>query len=197
MTGVAFTLDDAAARAALVRAAEAAARPRGAMAAIGAHFVFSSKRNIEAETSPDGVRWPPLSPRTAEKRRGRRGAVRRGGANMLRVSLKLHDSIAYAATDAAVEWGSNVRYARVHQLGGVIDMPPRAGSVTLKKIRKKGGIRTRFARTGAKGGEVKTVSIRGHQVRIPARPYLGISAYDRQRVPEIVTEYLEREVRGA
>ncbi len=194
MTGVAFTLDDAAARAALVRAAEAAARPRGAMGAIGAHFVFSSQRNITQETSPDGVRWPPLSPRTAQKRIGR---GRRGTENMLRVKNRLYASIAYDAADAAVEWGSNVRYARVHQMGGVIDMPPRAGSVTLKKIRKKGGIRTRFARTGAKGGEVKTVSIRGHQVRIPARPYLGISAWDRQRVPEVVTEYLEREVRGA
>ncbi len=190
--GVSIVLDDAAARAALARVAEAAAHPRGAMDAIGAHFVFSSRRNIEQEASPEGVRWPPLSPRTASKRVGR---GRRGTANMLRVKGRLYASIAYAATDAAVEWGSNLRYARIHQLGGVIAMPARSGSVTLKKIRKGGGVRTRFARTGAKGGEVRAVSIRGHELRIPARPYMGISAYDRQRVPEIVTEYLEAEAR--
>ena len=192
MPGVTFVLDDAEALGALDRLRRAAEHPRGGMEAIGAHFVFSSQRNIETETSPEGVRWPPLSPRTANKRIGK---GRRGYEHMLRVTTQLYRSIVYEATDASVEWGSNVEYARVHQLGGVIDMPAREGTVTLKSIRRKGGgIRSRFARTGTRGATSRVVSIRAHQVRIPARPYLGISALDRDEVPLIVADYLRSEV---
>lgn len=191
MTGIAYELDDRLARAALDRLQREAMHPRGAMEAIGAHFVFSSQRNIERETTPEGQPWKPLSPRTAAKRSGR---GRRGTEHMLRVKNRLYASISYAAMDNSVEWGSNVKYARIHQLGGVIDMASRHGAVTLKSIRKKGGgIRSRFARYGAKGSQSRVVSIRGHQVVIPARPYLGISPADQARVPEIVVEHLQRE----
>lgn len=192
MSGVSFTLDDDLAQAALTRLERAAADPRGAYDAIGAHFVTSTQRNFELETAPDGMRWPPLSPRTAKKRIGKRT---RGFDHMLRVRLHLYRSVSYRVIQDGVEWGSNLVYARIHQLGGTVTMPPRQGRVTLKSIRRKGGgIRSRFARRGAKGGMERVVSIRGHQVRIPARAYLGISAYDRERVPEIANEWLEQEV---
>lgn len=194
MAGVSFHLDDSLAQDILSRIERAASRPTGAMHAIGAHFVMSAQRNIETETAPDGSKWPPLSPRTANQRVGRRGA-RRGYDHMLRVTNRLYASISYVATDRSMEWGSNVEYARVHQLGGVIQMPARQGKVTLKSIRRKGGgIRSRFARAGTKGSETRDVEIRAHQVRIPARPYLGISPFDRDEVPEVVAVYLRSEV---
>jgi phage gpG-like protein len=119
---------------------------------------------------------------------------RSGFDRMLRLTNRLYQSISYNVLPDGVEWGSNVVYARIHQLGGVIDMPARRGSVTLKRIRQKGGgIRSRFARTGAKGGELREVSIRGHQVRIPARPFLGISAFDREEVTEIIADHIRQE----
>jgi phage gpG-like protein len=191
MAGIAHNLDADLAIDALGRLERAAANPVGAMHALGAHFVFSTQRNIELETAPGGKRWPRLSPRTAAQRVGK---GRRGYDHMLRVSNRLYASISYQVLSDGVEWGSNLVYARIHQLGGVINMPARQGSVTLKRIRQKGGgVRSRFARTGAKGGEVRQVSIRGHQVRIPARPYLGISAADRQEVPEIIADYIRQE----
>lgn len=191
MAGIAHSLDADLATDVLGRLERAAANPQGAMHALGAHFVFSTQRNIELETAPDGKRWPRLSPRTAAKRVGK---GQRGFDHMLRVSNRLYASISYQVLADGVEWGSNLVYARIHQLGGTINMPPRQGSVTLKRIRRKGGgVRSRFARTGAKGGEVRQVSIRGHQVRVPARPYLGISATDRQEVPEIIADYIRQE----
>lgn len=197
MAGVSHSLDDGDARAAL-RRLKAAAREqqREVMHAIGAHFVFSTQRNFERETSPGGQRWPRLSPRTANKRLGR-SKQRRGYDHMLRVKNRLHASIAYRADDTSVEWGSNLAYSRVHQLGGTIDMPPRQGKVSLKSVRRKGGgIRSRFARTGAKGAVEKAVSIRGHRIVIPARPYLGVSGADVERVAELQREHLERKVGG-
>lgn len=191
MAGISHSIDAQLATDTLGRLERAAGNPEGAYHALGAHFVFSTQRNIEMETAPDGSRWPRLSPRTAEKRVDK---GQRGYGQMLRVKNRLYFSIAYQVLPDGVEWGSNVEYARIHQLGGVITMPPRQGKVTLKRIRRQGGgIRSRFARHGAKGGEERLVSIRGHQIRIPARPYLGISAADRQEAPEIIAEYLRSE----
>jgi phage virion morphogenesis protein len=192
MAGVSFVLDDDLAQRALSVIDRAAANPVGAYHAIGAHFVFSTQRNFELERSPDGTPWQRLSPRTAAKRLGK---GRRGYDHMLRVTTRLYRSISYQVLDDGVEWGTNLVYGRIHQLGGVVDMPPRQGTVTLKSIRRKGGgVRSRFARRGAKGAVDRVVSIRGHQVRIPARPYLGISAKDRQDLPEIVADYIRSEV---
>lgn len=191
--GITYIIDAAAVQQALDSVAGAIAHPKGLMDALGGHFVFSAQRNIETETAPDGTKWPPLSPRTANKRIGRKG--RRGYAHMLRVTARLYQSLSYEATDTSVEWGSNVKYARIHQLGGTIDMPAREGHVTLKSIRRKGGgVRSRFARRGAKGATERAINIRGHQIHIPARPYLGISAADEAAIPAIAAEYLRSEV---
>lgn len=192
MAGISASIDTQELIDGLARLERVATDPRGAYDAIGAHFVFSTQRNIELEQSPEGKRWPSLSPRTAASRVGK---GRRGYEHMLRVTNRLYQSISYNVLSDGVEWGSNLVYARIHQLGGTINMPARRGSVTLKRIRKKGGgIRSRFARTGAKGGELRDVSIRGHQIRVPARPYLGISPFDREEVSEIIANYIRKEV---
>lgn len=193
MPGVSFVLDDQAARDALQSLRRAAVNPVGALHSIGAYFVMSTQRNIEQERSPEGQPWPRLSPRTAAKRIGK--GRRRGYDHMLRVRNRLYHSIAYGVLPDGVEWGTNVPYARIHRLGGVIAMPARNGTINLKKIRKKGGgVRSRFVRAGTKGAEARQVSIRAHQVRIPARPYLGISAADREEVPRIVVDYIRAEL---
>ena len=70
-------------------------------------------------------------------------------------------------------------------------MPARQGTVSLKSIRQKGGgLRTRFAKRGSRGAQDRDVSIRAHTVTIPARPYLGVSDADRQRLTEIATAHL-------
>lgn len=194
MAGVSFRIQDQELEALLARVDRVAERPVGALHAIGAHFVFSTQRNIETETAPDGTRWPPLSPRTANRRIGRR---LRGYDHMLRVTNRLYGSISYAATDRAIEWGSNLEYARIHQLGGTISIPERTGTVHLARIRQKGGgVRTRFVRRDRKNAEERQVRIGSHQIRVPARPYLGISDSDRAAVPEIIADYLRTEVVG-
>lgn len=190
MAGITHSLDADLALDALSRIERAAANPAGAYHALGAHFVFSTQRNIELERAPDGSPWPRLSPRTAAKRVGK---GRRGFDHMLRVTARLFKSVSYAVLPDGVEWGTNLIYGRIHQLGGAIDMPARQGTVNLKTIRRKGN---RFVRTGTKRAESRAVSIRAHQVRIPARPYLGISASDRQQVPEIVADFLRTEANG-
>lgn len=191
MSGVSHTIDDATIQAALGQLQRAADDARPALEAIGAYFVTSTQLNIERETSPDGRRFAPLSPRTAAKRVGK---GRRGFDHILREKTRLYRSISYDVDAQSVEWGSNVAYAAIHQFGGEISIPPRTGRVSLKSIRRQGGgIRSRFVRSGTKGALERTVQIRGHVIRIPARPYLGISAADRDEVPQIIADHLRQE----
>lgn len=193
MPGVSFRLDDQVARDALGALRRVSIRPEGALHSIGAYMVKSTQRNIEQERSPEGEAWPRLSPRTAAQRIGK--GRRRGFEHMLRVTNLLYSSISYQVPADGVEWGSNVDYARIHQLGGVVSIPERTATINLKKIRKKGGgVRSRFVRAGTKGAEARQVKIRAHQVRIPARPYLGLSAADRQEILQIVGDHIRAEV---
>jgi len=188
---VSFVLDDRLARQTLDMLERAAANPRPVYDAIGAHMVFSTQRNIELEHTPEGRPWPHLSPRTAAQRIGRR---RRGYDHMLRVSNRLYKSISSDVLADGVAWGSNVVYARIHQLGGVVKFDEREATITLKKIRKRGGgVRTRFVRQGTKGGEERTVKVGAREIVVPARPYLGVSEVDRQTIVDIVADHLRSE----
>jgi phage virion morphogenesis protein len=191
MAGIGIIVDAAEARAGIESILRAVERPRGLMDALGGYFVFSTQRRFETETAPDGSAWPRLSPRTANKRIGRKG--RRGYEHILRLSGRLYQSITYEAADDSVEWGTNVVYGRIQQLGGTIDMPERQGTVTLKRVKRKGGVRSRFARVGTNGAESQSVRIGAHRITIPARPYLGLSSVDQQRISEIAADYLRRE----
>lgn len=189
---VSFVLDDRAVRQSIEMLERAAANPRAAYQAIGAHFVFSTQRNIETEQAPDGRRWPALSPRTANRRIGRRRL--RGYGHMLRVTNRLYQSISYDVLPEGVAWGSNLKYARIHQLGGAIQVAERQASITLKKIRRQGGgVRSRFVRKGTRGGKERSVKVGAHEIVVPARPYLGVSDTDRQAVIDIVANHLRAE----
>ncbi|WDR00748.1 phage virion morphogenesis protein [Devosia sp. J2-20] len=188
MAGVSFSIDDSDALDALGRIERAASNPVEAFHRLGAHFVFSTHRAFETETGPDGRKWKPLSPRTAAKRVGR--GRRRGFDHILRLSGRLQQSVSYDVLPNGLEWGSNLAYARIHQLGGTITMPARTATVHLKNIRRKGN---RFVRPGTKNAQSRVAAIAGHKVNMPARPFLGISAYDREQVPLIIADYLREE----
>lgn len=161
-------------------------RPGELTAAFAAAMLQSTQRRFERETGPDGAKWRPLARRTSMKKI--RGG-RRGTANILRVTTRLYSSLVAASDDRSAEVGSNLVYARPHQLSGEITHYARSQRVSLKKIRK----RYRFVRPGTKGSQERKVTIGEHTVRIPARPYLGFSEEDRANLVAIGEEWLARE----
>ncbi|MTI82739.1 MAG: phage virion morphogenesis protein [Firmicutes bacterium] len=91
------------------------------------------------------------------------------GGQTLRDTSNLYNSITYHARPDLVEVGTNSRIAPVHQEGKIIK---------VKQARhlhfKVGG---RWARK--------------KKVKIPARPFIGISDEDRQAIDDIIAEHLE------
>ncbi len=135
--------------------------PRKLMNILGAVLESSTRRRFRKGVGPDGKAW------TQSAR------VRENGGKTLLLSGRLRDSITHDADDRQTEVGSNLIYAAIHQVGGV--------------IRAKNGGMLRFQIPGLGWRQVA-------QVTIPARPYLGVSAEDRTELSAQVTRYIERQV---
>lgn len=111
---------------------------------------------------PDGRPWRPRHPLSTS----RRPLLNREGG--------LHDSIEADSSESAARWGTNLVYARIHQLGGVV--LPRRRKV-LAFLRGENPI---FARRAV----------------IPARPFLGWGAAERREAAAVVERWLARALPG-
>lgn len=97
----------------------------------------------------------------------------RAGTSILLASGRhLRDSVAFIAAADQLEVGSSWEYAHVHQDGAVIT--PKNGKA-LKFWFASGGF-TQF--------------VMAKKVTIPARPFVGMSAQDEQKVERAVTDFL-------
>ena len=97
------------------------------------------------------------------------------GGKTLTDTGRLRNSVDYAALEDKVMVGSNAKYARIHQMGG--DIKP-------KKSKK-------LIFTGQDG---KTVALDG--VKMPARPFIGISDEDMAEVKATIQSYLSGAFKG-
>ena len=100
-------------------AAKKLANTRLLMASVGEALVSGTVRRFIDEKDPSGKSWKP-SERAVEE-----------GGKTLTDTARLRQSIDYAATPSKVMVGSNVIYARIHQLGGSIK-PKKGKSLKFK-----------------------------------------------------------------
>jgi phage virion morphogenesis protein len=163
MAQFAVTLDDAAVQAGLARLSGLLADPAPLLAKLGQRLTTSSVRRFDTNIGPDGKSWPALNPAYAEVRRPEPILVQSGS---------LRDFLHFEVAGSAVRVGSSMIYAAVHQYGAVI-RPKQAKALAF--------------RMGADNGLFLL-----QKVRIPARPYLGISAEDEVGIVEDCEAYLMR-----
>ncbi|WP_051249153.1 phage virion morphogenesis protein [Inquilinus limosus] len=158
MVGISTRVDSAVVQAALGRVSERMTNARGLYDNIGAAMVVSTQARFEREQAPDGSPWP----------KSLRALIE--GGNTLRLSGRLYQSITHLADDHGVEWGSDVEYARIHQMGGTI-VPKAAGALHFKL---PGDLGWRMAAS----------------VKMPARPYLGIDDDDTAEIVAQAEDWL-------
>ena len=127
------------------------------MESVGEALVSGTLKRFDAEKDPEGQPWEPS------------GRAQEDGGQTLTDSGRLRRSIEFAATSDKVMVGSNLPYARIHQLGGKIT-PKKA-----KKLVFKG-----------RGGKKVAVD----KVTMPARPFLGVSEEDMQEVRDTFADFL-------
>jgi phage virion morphogenesis protein len=166
MTGVTFEVvfDDADVMGALSRLGDAALDTTGLTRVIGDYGVDSTRRRMMEQHGPDGAAWQALMPAYAQMKGAGYDILYRGG--------DLRNSLTYLAGAGVVQWGSTMVYAAVHQFGAT--------------IRPKTAPALSFVLMGALSPYL--VSVRS--VKIPARPYLGISAEDAEEIPLLARDWM-------
>lgn len=155
-------------RLALERIAAIGRNPARVLLAVGEEITKSTRSRMERGVDPRGVRWDsyaPLNPLYAKTKQGP-GILRGAGYT----TSGLYRSITSYVDGRRLVWGSNLVYARIHQLGGVI-RPKNKPYLSFEM-----------------GGEL----FHRQSVLIPARPYLGFTDEDRETLTEELHEYLAR-----
>lgn len=166
MTGItlSFSGTDLLTESAFLRLEAAVGSMDDVMNDIGRVLVRSARdRILVSNQAPDGTPWK------QSKR-----AIQKGGKTLLD-KRRLHASITQEAHSDSVDWGSNMVYSAVHQLGAA------AGAFGIWE-----GV--------LKGGGKRTLSLPFGD--IPARPYLGVSNEDRETISELVVSYFDDAVGG-
>lgn len=165
MPGARFTVefDQAPIKAALARLATIGGRPEELMVKLGERLVVSTKDRFETNVAPDGTAWQALNPAYAAIRNANPILVQSGA---------LRGSIHFETAGPSVRVGSSMIYAGVHQFGAVIK-PKQARALVFH--------------LGAANALVRVKS-----VRIPARPYLGISPEDEIGIIEDTLAFVDR-----
>ena len=137
--------------------------PRDALPLVAAAGESVTRQRLTSGgPAPDGTPWAPWSPRYTDR-----------GQSILHKSGALLSSIESGVSGDTAFWGTNLVYARIHQLGGTIKPKPTNKRGLLSWI--DGGQR-RFARS----------------VTLPARPFLGFGPGERRAVTEAFEAWWRR-----
>ncbi|MEW6595659.1 MAG: phage virion morphogenesis protein [Thermodesulfobacteriota bacterium] len=169
-------IDDREVAKALERLHRRAERMAPAFKSIGEALLRSTQDRFSSQVDPDGRPWQKLKPSTVAGK-----AARRHSPKILRQRGYLADSIRYQANERGVRIGTNRIYGAIHQFGG------KTGAHVIRPRNKKA-----LAWPGARH-PARAVNHPGSD--IPARPFLGLSRQDRDRVVEVVADHLEMKTR--
>ena len=181
MAGTRLTIDKAELERLSALMAEQAARDTsGLMRRLGEYLLESTQRRFKDQVKPNGEKWKELDERYARRKKRTKDKV-------LTLRGYLRSYIHYQVMGAdAVEVGSNQKYAAIHQFGGEIDKPERQAAVRYRSVAG----RVLFAGKKHKRATERAVTIPVHFVKIPARPFLGLSAEDDREISRIIREWL-------
>lgn len=125
---------------------------------------------FDKEQSPAGKKWMPLSEMTKAMRLRRN---KTGNMKILQDNGELRKSIQYEAGNNYVKVGSVLKYARIHQFGGTINV-----SNKQRRLLYRYGFRV------------------GRNITIPARPFLGITKSELQHIKSMFKSYIKRRIGG-
>jgi len=174
--------------------------PKPLMSKLGEYLLGSTKDRFKTMQAPDGTPWAPLKPSYLKGKKQNKDKI-----------LTLHGYLRgprmHYQLDGndAVLIGSNAKYARIHQLGGVIDRKSSLVKVRLRTNAKgqllrqgKSGPSANlaiFAKKSAKRARESQHAVGPYTIKIPARPFLGLSREDRKEVTERTNDWIGRQLK--
>lgn len=151
---------------------------------IGEMMLRSTDQRFRTQRDPEGSPWTPLQPGTLAKKRN---------SKILTEAGNLRGSIAYRVSGDRLDVGTPSIYGAIHQLGGEIKQGARAQIMRFHGTdpKKPGKFMSKKQAGKAKSAvTIRIASVGSRTIRMPARPYLGMSADDKARVVKILARHL-------
>lgn len=178
-----FTIDDAALREMLARQTQP---PTELLSQLGEYLLRSTQDRFKTQMAPDGTPWQALSPGYKKRKDRHRDKV-------LTLNGTLRNGIRYQLLgDKAVEVGTNALQGAIHQFGGVIGQLAQSRKM---RFQSKAG-RVLFASSSNPNAKERWVTRSAYGAKMPARPFLGISAEDDHEIRDIVQHWINARTQG-
>jgi phage gpG-like protein len=159
------------------------------MKIIGEYMVRSTENRFNRQgPAPDGTPWKPLAASTKKRKKH---------PKILTESGALRGDIHYqllGTHGVAIGTSGRIPYAAIHQLGGTINRKARIGVLAFKN---KGGFMSRS--TAGKRKTAVRIAFAHYgagQTKIPARPFLGVSADDSAKIVGMINQWITGESKG-
>ncbi|WP_439547855.1 phage virion morphogenesis protein [Falsiroseomonas sp.] len=182
--GTTIEVDDRQVKAAFARLAARAVDPGPILDEIGDNLTEMRRARFIRGQGPNRVPWKAKRPR-------------KDGKNLpLVVSGRLRDTLAWQREGDAVLIGSDLPYARIHELGGEITQYAYSRKVGFRAGTVRGQQRQVFARR-QDATSFKPVTYGERLIKIPARPFLAPDAEDTAEIQDIVDRQIQRAIGGA
>lgn len=150
---------------------------------IGEVLVESTQQRFSTQQSPDGVPWQALSPRYQAHKHINADKI-------LTLRGYLGGGMRYQVSGDTLAVGTNSKYGAIHQFGGEITIPARSQQAYFNQD-KSGEVGRLFVKK-SRSNFAQWVSIGAYTIKIPARPFLGVSVADEQAMLAKIEERLEK-----
>lgn len=164
--------------------------PRPIYQAIANYGEASTRLRFTKQVGPDGQAWAP----------SRR--ARKAGGKTLVLTARLLRSISSNYDRNGAEWGTNVKYAAVHQFGGEIKRAAYSSWVRLRTdasgvlLRQKNHSNLLvFARARHKRVVERRYTVDAHAFKMPARPFLGVNQDDGEEIEDLTVQVIDQAAR--
>ena len=128
------------------------------------------RERFDKEQSPNGEKWKPHSEMTKAMRLKRN---KTSNMRILQDNGELRRSIQYEAGNNYVKVGSVLKYARIHQFGGTINVSKK----------QRGYLHHRGFHVGS-------------TIHIPARPFLGVTPSEMKHIKSMLHTFINRKILG-
>jgi len=148
------------------------------MQKISVEMLMSTKRNFQAQGRP---KWEGLAASTIKSRERRH----KWPGKILQVTGALAASVHSTSREGEAIVGTNIRYGRIQQMGGTINMAAR--SALYKQNRYSKGKKKGAFKKGTTPGQGFTFG--AHSITIPARPYLGLQPAEVQLIKKMTSKF--------
>ena len=187
MAGATLEFDNQVVLEAIRQAVEVMNSPETMHRDMGEYLLRAHFLRFAAQRAPDGTPWTPLSPRYQRRKPKNRDKI-------LILDGYLMNTLRYQTDPEGLEVGSNRPYAALMHFGGTVQRQARQASVYFKTD-KQGNVGNRFV-SKKKSNFAQDVKVGAHKATYPARPILGTSEEDNQRLVAIAMEHMQRALGG-